>query len=479
MSKRQERLHFEYDAVKQQAYMHDVRRQNDAYIFEKGKTPTFEIITYGCQMNEHDSERLIGMLKEMGYEASTNRETADLIIFNTCCVRENAELKVYGNLGHLKTLKKKNPALKIVVCGCMMQQPHVVEELSRKYPFVSLIFGTHNLYQFPQLLAHTLESDEQMIEVWDGEGEVIEGIPVDRRYGLKAYVNIMFGCNNFCSYCIVPYTRGRERSRTVSDIIDEINDLVAHGTREITLLGQNVNSFGKTLPEPISFADLLRKINTIDGLERIRFMTSHPKDISDDLLVAMSECDKVCEQLHLPIQSGSDRLLMAMNRHYDKAHYEAIVTRARSLMPDIAITTDMIVGFPGETEEDIQETLDLINRVRFDSAFTFLYSPRKGTPAAEYPNQIDEDTKHKHFNILLKRLNALVIEKNKSYKGKTLEVLVEGDSKNKPNQLTGRTRQFVIVNFEGSADLIGKLVTVEITQPKSFSLFGVLKDIIR
>lgn len=488
MSKRKTRPQFEYDAVKQQAYMNDVRRENDSFMLETGRTRKYHIVTFGCQMNEHDSEKLIGMLKYMGYEEAAIQKEADLIIYNTCCVRENAELKVHGNLGSLKSLKKKKPDLKIAVCGCMMQQPHIVEELKMRYPYVNLIFGTHNLYQFPDLLARSYASEGTLVEVWDSEGQVVEGMPVERRYTLKAYVNIMFGCNNFCSYCIVPYTRGRERSREVDDILDEIKDLVAHGTREVTLLGQNVNSFGKTLEKPITFAELIRRINTIEGLERIRFMTSHPKDISDDLLIAMSECDKVCRQLHLPVQSGSDRILKAMNRNYTRARYEEIIRRAKELMPDIAITTDIIVGFPGETEEDAAETLALVENVRYDCAFTFMYSPRKGTPASDFENQVDESTQRERFDVLLKRVNAIVMEKNLMMKGKNTEVLVEGTIKLKERAksskldgkviMTGRNSQFSTVNFplpdsfNSPDELIGKLVEIHIDDPKSFSHYG-------
>lgn len=441
-------------------------------IYNSDKNKKYIIITYGCQMNEHDSEILSGMLENMGFIATDNKEDANLIIYNTCCVRKNAELKVYGNLGALKNLKQKRDNLIIAVCGCMMQQPQTVKEIKNKYKHVDLIFGTHNLFRFPELLAKSMETENMLIEVWDREGDVIEGLPANRKYKLKAFINIMYGCNNFCTYCIVPYTRGRERSREMKIIIKEATKLANDGTKEIMLLGQNVNSYGKTLNRDIDFADLLRELNKISGIERIRFMTSHPKDLSDKLIDAMAECDKICEHLHLPFQSGSNRILKIMNRRYTKEGYLLLVKKLKDKVPNIRLTTDIIVGFPGETEEDFQDTLDIVEKVRYDSAFTFLYSIREGTPAAEMENQIDHKTKQNRFNRLLEKVNKISAEINQNYLDKIVEVLVEGPSKTNPNRLMGRTRGNKLVNFDGPKDLIGKLVQVQIVEAKTFSLNG-------
>ena len=339
----------------------------------------YKIVTYGCQMNENDSEKIAGMLTQMGYEEVGNEEIADVVIFNTCSVRENADIKVFGNLGHFKPLKKKNPNMILAVCGCMMQQKEIVDRIMDKYPQVDLVFGTHNIHKFPELLANAQQSPRIVIDVWEEGGDIIESVPIERKFIHKAFVTIMHGCNNFCSYCIVPYTRGRERSREPEKILNEITKLAEEGCKEITLLGQNVNSYGKTLDKPISFANLLRKINEINGIERIRFMTSHPKDLSDELIETMKDCDKVCEHIHLPFQAGSNRILKIMNRRYTKETYLELVHKLKDAIPGISITTDIIVGFPGETEEDFEDTLDIVSKVKFDSAFTFLYSIREGT----------------------------------------------------------------------------------------------------
>ncbi|AOT72925.1 tRNA (N6-isopentenyl adenosine(37)-C2)-methylthiotransferase MiaB [Geosporobacter ferrireducens] len=464
------------EQLRQQIYINEVRQINDEFYYEKGNKKKAMIITYGCQMNEHDSEKLAGMLNNMGYTETNEQEEADLIIYNTCCVRENAELKVYGNLGQLKPLKKERPDMIIAVCGCMMQQAHVVDQIKKKYNHVDLVFGTHNLHNFPELLANCKKSDHMIVEVWDEEGTVVEGIPVVRKYGLKAFVNIMYGCNNFCTYCIVPYTRGRERSRNPEDIVEEIKQLVAQGTKEVTLLGQNVNSYGKTLENKIDFSDLLIQINETEGLERIRFMTSHPKDLSPRLIEAMRDCDKICEHIHLPVQSGSTKILKEMNRHYTKEQYLDLVTQLKASIPNIAITTDIIVGFPGETEEDFLETLDLVKQVEYDSAFTFLYSVREGTPAAKLTEQVPEDVKHERFNRLLNTLNEIIARKNMDYKDAVVEVLVEGESKNDASKLMGRTRSSKLVNLSGSKDLIGQLAQVKITEARTFSLNGIAID---
>lgn len=460
----------------QDRFIEAVSEINSRYYAIHQQKPKYLIQTFGCQMNEHDSEKLSAMLEDMGYVQGMMVEECELIIYNTCAVRENAELKVYGNLGHLKLAKRKNPDLKIAVCGCMMQQPHVVKELKSKYRHVDLIFGTHNLYKFPELLVKSIDSEKMLIDVWDVDGEVVEGLRSNRKFELKAFVNIMYGCNNFCTYCIVPYTRGRERSRTPEDIIAEIKELVANGTKEVTLLGQNVDSYGKTLENPIKFAELLRMVNDIEGLERVRFMTSHPKDISDEVIYAMRDCEKVCEFLHLPIQCGSSRLLNKMNRHYTKEYYLEIIEKAKKEVPNIAFSTDLMIGFPGETEEDILDTLDVVEKVRYDSAFTFIYSKREGTPAAKMEDQIPEDIKHERFNRVLELVNKISGEINAEYEGKTVEILVEGRSKHDETKLAGRTRQNKLVNFEGgNDDLIGKLVMVEIVEAKTFALNGVLK----
>lgn len=477
MGKRKQ-VHVPMEKIQEQdKFIEAIAEKSDRFFAIHQTKPKYIIQTFGCQMNEHDSEKLCAMLDDMGYVRGMMIEECDLIIYNTCAVRENAELKVFGNLGHLKSAKKKNPDLKIAVCGCMTQQPHVVEEIKSKYNHVDLVFGTHNLYKFPELLASSMDSSQILVDVWDVDGEVVEGLRSNRKFELKAFVNIMYGCNNFCTYCIVPYTRGRERSRTPEDIINEIKELVANGTKEVTLLGQNVDSYGKTLDNPITFAKLLRMTNEIEGLERIRFMTSHPKDISDEVIYAMRDCDKVCEFLHLPVQCGSTRLLKKMNRHYSKEHYLEIIEKAKKEIPDIAFSTDLMIGFPGETEEDLLDTIDVVEKVRYDSAFTFIYSKRKGTPAAEMEDQIDDNVKHERFNRVLERVNKIVKEINDEYKDKVVEVLVEGKSKTDENVLSGRTRQNKLVNFTGgSEDLTGKLVKVKIVDPKSFSLNGVLVE---
>ncbi|MDU7964724.1 MAG: tRNA (N6-isopentenyl adenosine(37)-C2)-methylthiotransferase MiaB, partial [Clostridium perfringens] len=392
---------------------------------------------------------LSGMLKSQGYERTENKEEASIIIFNTCCVRENAENKVFGNLGQLKQLKKKNPNLVIAICGCMMQQVGMADKVLKTFPYVDIIFGTHNAHKFPEYLHRVLQEGVQVKEILNKEEGIVEGLPIDRKSDVKAFVTIMYGCNNFCTYCIVPYVRGRERSRKSEDIIKEIEELVSQGYKEITLLGQNVNSYGKGLEEDIDFAGLLRKVNEVKGLERVRFMTSHPKDLSDDVIMAIKECDKLCEQVHLPVQSGSSRILKEMNRHYDREYYLDLVKKIKSEIPDVTLTTDIIIGFPGETEEDFLDTLSLCEEVGYDSAFTFIYSRRNHTPADKMENQIPDDIKHDRFNRLVEAINKKVVIKNKEYEGKVVEVLVEGPSKNDETKLTGRTRNGKLVNFAG------------------------------
>lgn len=432
----------------------------------------YYIETWGCQMNEEDSEKISGMLIPMGYKKTRDKEAADIIVFNTCCVRENAEQKVDGNIGALKNMKKEKPNLIIAVTGCMMQQKGMAKHIITKFPFVDIIIGTHNAYKFPEYLKRIQGGEPSIVEIWDKEQDIIEGMPIDRESSIKGFVTIMYGCNNFCTYCIVPYVRGRERSRNPEDIISEIKTLVAKGYKEITVLGQNVNSYGKGLTPEINFAELLRRINNIEDLERIRFMTSHPKDLSIEVIEVIAECDKICEQVHLPVQSGSTNLLNKMNRHYDREQYLELVKNIKNILPSVGLSTDIIVGFPGETEEDFAETLSLMEEVKFDLAFMYLYSKRKGTPADEILDQIPDKIKHERFNRLIEVVNRTSKEKNIEYVGKIVEVLVEGFSKNDKSKLTGRTRTGKLVNFEGNYKAIGELVSVQITSAHSFSLMG-------
>ncbi|WP_459076777.1 tRNA (N6-isopentenyl adenosine(37)-C2)-methylthiotransferase MiaB [Herbivorax alkaliphila] len=428
--------------------------------------------TFGCQMNEHDSEKLAGMLSNMGYIESDDVNDSSLIIFNTCCVREHAEQKVYGHLGALKKLKEENPELVIAICGCMMQQENVVSHINKTYRHVDLIFGTHNLYKFPELLFKSFNNNKTLIDVWDTDGKIVENVPVERKDGVKAWTTIMYGCNNFCSYCIVPYVRGRERSREIKEIEKEVMTLGRQEFKEITLLGQNVNSYGKDLPHKSSFAQLLHQLDKISGIERIRFLTSHPKDLSDELIYAMRDLNKVCEHLHLPFQAGSTKVLKEMNRGYTKEEYLELVMKVKENIPDISLTTDIIVGFPGETDDDFEDTLDIIKKVRFDSAYTFLYSKRTGTPAAKYENQVLDKVKKERFERLLNLQNSISKEINEPFLGKKLEVLVEGKSKTNNDIYTGRTRGNKIVNFEASDKDICKIKNVLIDNIRTWSLDG-------
>ena len=429
------------------------------------------VATFGCQMNFKDSEKLIGILNEIGYE-ETEDEHADLVLYNTCTVRENANLKIYGRLGYLSKLKKENSNMIIVLCGCMMQEEHVVEKIKKSYKFVDLIFGTHNIFKLAELLYERLSGQKSVIDIWQGTTEIVEDLPSERKYSFKSGVNIMYGCNNFCSYCIVPYVRGRERSRKPEDIINEIKKLVSEGVVEIMLLGQNVNSYGKTLENPMTFAQLLQKIEKIDGLKRVRFMTSHPKDLSDELIDVMAHSKKICKQMHLPLQSGSDRLLKIMNRHYDKQHYLEIVDKLRKAIPDIGISTDIIVGFPGETEEDFNETLDVVKKVQYDSAFTFIYSKRSGTPAAEMENQVPQDVVKDRFDRLLKVVNEISSKKTAKYEGTTQLVMAEEVNSHDPELITGRLSNNTVVHFKGTKDLIGQELKVKLLKAKGFYYFG-------
>lgn len=432
---------------------------------------TYSIQTFGCQMNAKDSEKLAGILEEIGYVPSDSQE-ADFVIYNTCTVRENANLKVYGRLGYLGKLKEKNPNMIISICGCMMQEPTVVEKIKNNYPFVDIVFGTHNIYKLAELLYLEQEADRMIIDIWEGTNEIVEELPSERKYKFKAGVNIMYGCNNFCSYCIVPYVRGRERSRNPEDILLEVKKLVDDGVVEITLLGQNVNSYGKSLEKPISFADLLVEIEKIDRLERIRFMTSHPKDLSDDLIEVMKNSKKICEHLHLPLQSGSSRLLKIMNRKYTKEKYLELVNRIKEAVPNISLTTDIIVGFPGETEEDFLETLDVVKKVRFDSAFTFQYSKRTGTPAATMVNQVEQKVVQDRFDRLLATMKEVSSNNTSKLLGSTGKVLVEEINEQDPTLVTGRLSNNTLVHFPGDSSYIGKIVTVNLIESKGFYYFG-------
>ena len=436
-----------------------------------GRKLTACVVTFGCQMNFKDSEKLVGILTEMGYE-ETDDEHADLVLYNTCTVRENANFKIYGRLGYLSKIKEKNPDMIVGLCGCMMQEKHVVDKLNKSYRFIDLIFGTHNLYNFAELMYERLSENHKVEEILDGTDKIVEDLPTIRKYSFKSGVNIMFGCNNFCSYCIVPYVRGRERSRKPEDIVKEVEKLVSEGVVEVMLLGQNVNSYGKTLDEPISFAELLRRVTEVEGLKRIRFMTSHPKDLSDELIETMHSSEKICKQFHLPMQSGSNRILKEMNRHYTREDYLEIVRKLRESVPDIGLSTDIIVGFPGETEEDFLDTLELIKECRFDSVFTFIYSKRTGTPAAEMPNQVEESVIKDRFNRLLKVVNQISNEKINEKLGETVEVLIEEKNEKLDNYISGRLSNNTVVHVPGDESLIGTIQNVKLNEAKGFYYMG-------
>lgn len=434
----------------------------------------YKISTFGCQMNEHDSEKISWILESMGYTPTEETEEADFIVYNTCVIRKSAEEKVYGQLGHLKDLKRRRPNLIIAICGCMMQREDVREVILTKHKHVDIIFGTHNIHKLPQLINTNKQTGKTAIDIVEENKEIEDNIDANRAFSYKAYVNIMYGCNNFCTYCIVPYTRGREQSREPENIIKEIQELVSTGCKEVTLLGQNVNSYGNTLNKDYSFTNLLEDINNIEGLDRIRFMTSHPKDISDDVINSYVKLDKLCNHLHLPFQSGSNKVLHSMNRKYTREDYLKIISKIKQTDPNIAITTDIIVGFPGETEEDFQETLELVKECEFDSAYTYLYSVREGTKAAEMEDQVPDDVKHIRFNKLLDILYPIGLKKNQEILGQTLEVLVEDISKNNEEVLSGRSRNSKLVHFKGDKDLIGKIVKVKIENCTTFTLEGTM-----
>ena len=427
--------------------------------------------TFGCQMNARDSEKLLGILQEIGYEP-TESEEADIVVYNTCTVRENANLRVYGRLGQLRGLKRKNPHMIIALCGCMMQEKEVVEKIQKSYSFVDVVFGTYNIFKLAELLYNRWESGKMVIDIWDSQKQVVEELPTVRKFPFKSGFNIMYGCNNFCTYCIVPYVRGREKSREPRDIIREIERLADDGVKEIMLLGQNVNSYGKTLDNPVSFAQLLKEIEKIDGIERIRYMTPHPKDFSEELLDVMSQSSKICNHIHFPLQSGSTRLLKAMNRQYTKEQYLNWVEKIREKLPDVSLTTDIIVGFPGETEEDFEDTLDVVRKAQFDSAYTFIYSKRTGTPAASMENQIPEDVVKERFNRLLETVGEVSHSISARYENTDTQVLVESLDDHEPGLVTGRMTNNMLVHFSGTADMIGKLVDVRLTECKGFYYMG-------
>ncbi len=439
------------------------------YWTTQGVTPTAYVETYGCQQNEADSEQLRGMLEAAGYGLTDSAEGADAVIFNTCAIREHAEQRVFGNVGALVHTKRRHPRQKIFLCGCMMGQPAVVERVKNSYPYVDAVFSTHHLWEFPSLLLRVLTGKKRVFSVEDSAGSIAEGIPVVRTNTLKAWVSIMYGCNNFCSYCIVPYVRGRERSRRPQDVLDECRALIAQGYKEITLLGQNVNSYGRDLDCGMDFADLLAAVAELDGEFRLRFMTSHPKDASRKLFDTIAKYDKICKQFHLPFQSGNDRVLHAMNRRYTAAQYLELVDYGRSLMPELVLTSDVIVGFPGETEAEFEDTLKLIERVRYDALFTFIFSPRAGTPAASMDDPTPRAEKNQRFDRLCALQNRISEEKHREYVGKTLRVLVDGRDGDK---LTARTDGGRLVRLDGGDELIGQFLNVTITDSTTWSLVG-------
>ena len=436
-----------------------------------GKKKTYHVVTFGCQMNARDSEKLAGILERIGY-VETDTEDADFVIYNTCTVRENANLRVYGRLGQMKRTKQRHPDMLIALCGCMMQEPLVVDKIRKSYRHVDIIFGTHNIFKLAELIQTRLNTGKMVVDIWKDTNQIVEDLPNERKYSFKTGVNIMFGCNNFCTYCIVPYVRGREKSRRPKEILQEIEKLADDGVVEIMLLGQNVNSYGKNLEDEISFAQLLQEVEKIDKIKRIRFMTSHPKDLSDELIEVMKNSKKICRHLHLPLQSGSSRVLKEMNRHYDKEHYLALVEKIKKAMPDLAITTDIIVGFPGETEEDFLETMDVVRQVEYDSAFTFIYSKRTGTPAAKMENQIPEDVIKDRFDRLLKLVQDISAKKAGALTGSVQDVLVEELDEQQEGLVTGRLSNNSVVHLPGDVSMIGTIVPVLLKECKGFYYMG-------
>ncbi len=447
----------------------DVRKLVQSGTRFKSKEPSYFIRTYGCQMNERDSETFAYMLHSMGFKKAENINSADFVLFNTCVIRENAENRFFGNLGSLKPLKEKNKNILIAAAGCMMQREHIVDKIESSYPFVDLVFGTHNIHELPNLLKAHLMDGGQVIEILDDNSDIIEGMQALREIPHKAFVNITYGCNNFCTFCIVPYTRGREKSRRPGHIVEEIRGLINSGVKEINLLGQNVNSYGRNFDMDYNFADLLRDICKIEGKYRLRFMTPHPKDFPDEVIDVIAEQDNIPNYIHLPVQSGSTRLLKLMNRTYTREKYLDLVEKIKNKLPNVSLSTDIIVGFPSETEEDVDLLIDLIKKVEYDSAFTFIYSPREGTPAARYDEQVPEDLKHERFERMLKELQDIVIRKNKAFQGKIVEVLFDTYD---DGIVSGKTECMRNVSVEGDKSLVGEFKMVKITEAKKFSLFG-------
>jgi tRNA-2-methylthio-N6-dimethylallyladenosine synthase len=438
-----------------------------------GANKYYMIRTYGCQMNEHDTEVMKGLFEAMGYVSTEDKQQADVILLNTCAIRENAEDKVFGELGHLKALKAEKPGLVLGVCGCMSQEEAVVSRIMQKHGFVDLIFGTHNIHRLPSLLKEAYFSKEMVIEVWSKEGDIIENLP-KKREGIRAWVNIMYGCDKFCTYCIVPFTRGKERSRRPQDVLAEVRDLARQGFKEITLLGQNVNAYGKDFEDmSYFFADLMDDINKID-VPRIRFTTSHPRDFDDRLIEVLGKHGNLVEHIHLPVQSGNTEVLKIMNRKYTREHYLNLVAKIKHTLPDVVLTTDIIVGFPGETEEQFEDTLSLVKEVKFDFAFSFIYSPREGTPAAGMEDNVPLEVKKQRLYRLNEAINEFSKMSNEKLRGEIIEVLVEGESKNNPDVLSGRTRTNKMIHFVGPKDSVGKLVQVKITEPQTWVLKGEL-----
>ncbi|MCI8463185.1 MAG: tRNA (N6-isopentenyl adenosine(37)-C2)-methylthiotransferase MiaB [Lachnospiraceae bacterium] len=464
------------EPARQHYFMAKCRKWVKDFEQKNGRLLQACVVNMGCQMNARDSEKLTGILRNAGYQI-TEDERADFVILNTCTVRDNANQKVYGRLGELNGHKRRNPEMKIALCGCMMQEAAVIEKIKKSYSFVDLIFGTHNIFKFAELLWTLLASERMIIDIWQDTDKIVEALPVERKYPFKSGINIMFGCNNFCSYCIVPYVRGRERSREPEDIIREIQGLVSDGVVEIMLLGQNVNSYGKNLTNPISFAELLRRVEQIEGIKRIRFMTSHPKDLSDELIEVMKHSRKICRHLHLPLQSGSTQILEQMNRRYTREQYLELAEKIRREIPDIAITTDIIVGFPGETPKDLEETIDVVRRVKFDNAFTFIYSKRTGTPAAAMENQVPEAQVKAGFDRLLKVVQETAREQVSKHQGKVLDALIEGINENDDTMVTGRLSNNTIVHVPGDESLIGRIVSVSLDECHGFYYIGHVTDL--
>ncbi len=459
----------------QEQYIEKVKNIN------KDKNLKYTILTMGCQLNENDSEKLCGMLEKMGYTKTENQKEADLALFNTCCVRENAEDKLFGKLGELKRIKEEKGII-IAIGGCMMQEKHITDKIKESYPFVDILFGTHTLHKFPEDLYKSIEEKRKLEDILDIEGKIYEGLPIKRNSNIKASVTIMNGCNNFCTYCIVPYVRGRERSRAPKDIINEVRDLAKQGYKEITLLGQNVNSYLRVEREKgiefeeyegvNSFATLLRAINKINGIERIRFVSPHPKDFTDDVIQAIKECDKVCKLVHLPLQSGNTKVLKEMNRKYTKEQYLELVEKMKREIPNLTLSTDIIVGFPGETDEEFEDTLDVVRKVKFEQVYMFIYSRRVGTPGDRMENQIPEDIKHKRFDRLKALVESQIEENNQKYIGTIQKVLVEGESKNNDKMLTGRTDSNKVVIFEGEKELKDQIIDLKIVSEHMWYLKG-------